>query len=183
MKILAVLPTIYPEKMDKMCESMNLTKSKYTDFTFCSEGTVTEAINIMFNANPDYDFYMILNDDIEFMTPLWDIKLTQNKGNISYGDDLLQGKNLCTFPMLDGDIARAVGWLQLPTLNKFCGDVVWRTIGQSLNILEYHPEVIIKHHWEGCSNDLIHKEDVSAFARWLQVSHKDINKIREALCL
>lgn len=180
MKILIVCPSIYPEKMHKMLESMNITKSVNTDFAFSDQGTVTESINIIFNSNPDYDFYFIANDDIEFKTPLWDLSLS-NKGKISYGDDLIQDENLCTFPMIDGDIARAVGWLQLPTLNRYCGDVVWRTIGHALNILEYHPEIIIKHNWEGCSDELIHKEDMNRFAQWLPWSFRDIKKVREVV--
>lgn len=180
MRILTICPSIYPFKLTKMLESFELTKSNYTDMVICGEGTVTEAINNAFNNAPEYNFYFIGNDDIEFRTPLWDLKLAQ-KGKITYGNDLFQGENLCTFPMIDGDIARALGWLQLPTLNRYCGDVVWKFIGQQLNILEYDSEVIIEHKWEGCSHPEENKEDMKKFAEWLPGSFKDINKIRSVL--
>ena len=180
-KILAICPSIYPEKYSKMRDSFDITASQYTEICIQPAFGVTEAINYSFESNPDYDFYMILNDDIVFETPLWDIQLAVPR-MISYGNDGLQGENLCTFPMIDGDIVRALGWLQLPTLNRYCGDVVWRTIGKSLNILNYSPDVSIRHNWDESQVDQdIHEKDMEKFAKWLAVSHRDINKVKAVL--
>lgn len=180
MKILTVCPTIYLDKLHKMYDTWELTRSKDSTIICSTNPGVTKSINEIFNDNPDYDFYHITNDDCEYKTPLWDLKLAQN-GKITYGNDGFQGSNLCTFPMIDGDIARAVGWLQLPALNCYAGDVVWKFIGEALGILEYHPEVEIMHHWEGCSDPATNTKDMEAFANWLPHSFKDINKIKEAL--
>lgn len=180
-KILTICPSIYPEKLEKMMDSFLVTRSKYTNIILNHENkSITKIFNETFEKNPDYDFYFMANDDIEFNTPLWDLKLA-NKGKISYGNDLLQGHNLCTFPMIDGDIVRALGWLQLPTLNRYCGDTSWRFIGKSCDCLSYHGDVLIKHHWSGCSHPDMHKQDMEEFSKWLPWSFRDVKKVKEAL--
>lgn len=180
MKILTICPTKYPDKLNRMIESFDMTKSEHTDLIFSSHGNVTEAINLAFNSNPDYDFYHITNDDVIYKTEEWDIKLA-NTNKISYGNDLLQGDNLCTFPMIDGDIARALGWLQLPTLEKYCGDVVWKFIGKETKCLSYHGNIFIKHEWSNDVSREIHEKDQLEFSKWLPWSFKDINKVREVI--
>lgn len=182
MKILTICPTIYPDKMERMLTSYQQTRSHMNNMVISTEntnGNITYLFNRAFLDNPDYDYYFMANDDIIFKTNHWD-KILANKNSISYGDDLLQSRNLCTFPMIDGDIVRALGWLQMPTLNRYCGDIVWKFIGENLNLLKYYPNVIIEHKWEG-QDDKVNKEDMARFAAWLPNSHKDINKIKEKL--
>lgn len=180
MKILTICPSVYPVKLNKMLESFEITRSKDTDIVICSEGTVTQAINNSFNNAPEYDFYFIANDDISFKTPLWDLKLAK-KGKIIHGTDgVPEGVN-GQFMMIDGDISRAVGWLQMPTLNRYCGDVVWRFIGDRLEILEHVEDVIIEHNWDGCAEPMVNQLDMEKFSEWLPNSHKDIEKIRKVL--
>jgi hypothetical protein len=84
--------------------------------------------------------------------------------------------------MIDGNIVRALGWLQMPTLTKFYGDNCWQIIGKALNILEYHPEVHIEHLWDYKEvNQSILEHDRAKFAEWLPFSHRDIEKVRKAL--
>lgn len=109
--------------------------------------TTTELINLAFIAHPDYDFYCITNDDFVFQTHGWDETLCR-KGKICYGNDLCAGDGMPTCPVIDGDIVRAVGWLQLPGLRYMYGDAVWKMIGLKLGIIKYIPQVIIEHyHW------------------------------------
>lgn len=181
MKILVICPSIHPDKLEVMMDSFLVTRSKYTNIILNHENkTIAQIFNETFEKNPDYDFYFLANDDIYFSTPLWDLKLA-NKGKISYGNDLIQGKNLPTFPMIDGDIVRALGWLQLPTLKRYCGDTVWGFIGKSLNILDYHGDVIMKHTWSGASHPDDHVHDMAKFAEWLPWSFKDITKVKGVL--
>lgn len=179
MKILTIVPSIYPDKLSKMLDSYYATVN-CANLVINSEAiTVTEVFNKMFNKYPDFDFYHMTNDDCVYQTKDWDLKLC-HKGKISYGDDLFQRQNLCTFPMIDGDIVRAVGWLQMPTLERYYGDSVWKFIGQQCNNLNYVPEVVIKHEWNGA--DLkIYEEDTMRFAEWLPLAFKDISKIKEIL--
>ncbi len=181
MKILAICPSIYPDKLEKMYDSYDVTVSKNTQLVVINKkGNITEIINDTFHKYNDADFYIVLNDDLTFNTPLWDVALA-HKGKISHGNDsVVEGVN-GQFLMIDGDIVRALGWLQLPSLNRYCGDVVWRFIGEQLEILKYVPEVNISHHWEGCADPEMNKKDMKAFAEWLPSSHKDIERIRKIL--
>lgn len=163
-----------------MEKSFNSTKSTYTKILYGIKGGVTESINNIFNLYPEEDFYHITNDDVIYESPLWDIELAI-KGKISWGKDGIQNEGLVTFPMIDGDIVRALGWLQLPSLNRYCGDVVWKFIGKECGILNYCPNVKITHKWEGCTDAAMNYKDMAAFAEWLPVSYSDINKVKNAI--
>lgn len=182
MNILCICPSIYPKKLEKMTDSFLTTRSKYTHLYVDNrqDVTVTQIFNEAFMDNPNFDFYFMANDDIIFETPLWDLALA-NKCKISYGDDGFQGINLPTFPMIDGDIVRALGWLQMPQLNRYSGDMIWKFIGQECGILNYVPEVKITHQWEGCSHSDINDHDMKEFGKWLPWSFKDLTKVRSIL--
>jgi len=178
-KILTVCPSIYPDKLIKMEKSFYDTITEDNTLYVVSFGTVTEAINFAFNKYPDYDYYHITNDDVIYETKGWD-KILSNKLRISYGNDCIQKENLCTFPLIDGDIVRALGWLQMPELDRYCGDVIWKFLGDRLNILSYHENVIIRHVWEGQDN-AINIKDMGNFSKWLPWSFKDVEKINKIL--
>jgi hypothetical protein len=145
------------------------------------KASITSIFNEEFKSRPDYDFYFMANDDIIFETVDWDVKLAR-KGKITHGTDAVAEGVNGQFLMIDGDIARAIGWIQLPTLNRYCGDVTWRFIAKNLNILKYVPEVIIEHKWhESQVDQKVHIADQIEFAKWLPYSFKDTNKIRRAL--
>lgn len=181
MKVLAICPSIYPEKFQKMYDSFQVTSSKYTKLLILNKrGCITKLINEAFQNNNDYDFYIVINDDIRFETPLWDLELT-HKNRISHGDDAIKEGVQGQFLMIPGDFCRLLGWLQLPSLNRYCGDVTWRFIGKQLDCLDYHPNVVITHHWEGCAEPMVNTMDMAEFAAWLPGSYRDINKIKEIL--
>lgn len=181
MKTLAICPTIYPEKFNKMYDSFQVNTSKYTTLlTITKKGGITKLINEAFERNNDYDYYIVINDDIRFETPLWDMTLAK-KNSITHGDDAIKEGVCGQFLMIPGDFCRAIGWLQQPTLNRYAGDVTWRFIGQQLDCLQYIPEVIITHNWEGCAEPLVNEIDMAAFANWLPKCHNDINKIAEVI--
>lgn len=185
MKILTICPTIYPEKYAKMIESfINTSTEKEHVIIAEKRGTVTEAINKYMNQVENYDFIHITNDDVIYQTKGWDtsfVKRAKEYGpGIYYGNDMLQGKNLPTFPFISTSIIKTVGWLQLPTLNRYCGDVVWKFIGESCNCIYYLEYITIEHHWRGADIE-INKRDMQAFANWLPISHKTTNKVKELL--
>jgi hypothetical protein len=85
---------------------------------------VTHHFNNAYQAFKDYDYFHMTNDDVVYKTKGWDKLLTdvlKDKPGIAYGDDSIQGQNLPTFPMISGDIVRAVGYLQMTLLDKFSG--------------------------------------------------------------
>lgn len=146
MKILTICPSIHrPKFLKQLTESFHATSQCDNDLYVMQDSmTPTQCFNKAFEQNPTYDFYHMTNDDVIYHTPGWD-KLLAIKGKISYGRDGIQDQNLCTFPMIDGDIVRAVGYLQHPTLCKYCGDNVWMEIGKYAKCLNYVPEVFIEH--------------------------------------
>lgn len=180
MRILTIVPSIYPEKLERMLDSYYATVSMASLIINSRVGLVTEVINEMFTKYPDFDYYIVANDDCIFCTKDWDLKLA-NKGKISHGNDSVPEGVNGQFLMIDGEIARAVGWLQQPTLNRYAGDVTWRFLGQQLGILNHVKDVTIEHAWNGCANLEENTNDMARFSAWLPGSHRDINKIREAL--
>lgn len=217
-KLLAISPTRQrPQQCKRMYESFKET-SVQSDIIFCADlddptlkeyedclkdsftlihiwerRTTTELYNQVFKDYPDYEFYCETADDYVFRTPGWDEKLCQ-KGKICYGNDLLAGASMPTCPVIDGDIVRALGWLQMPTLQHLYPDNVWKTIGMRLGILQYFPEVIIEHfHWMNHKSEVddvykksnsaeMYKKDAEAFEQWKRESlESDLQKIRAKL--
>lgn len=181
MKILTICPSIYPKKLEKMLESFHATNNCSQILINTEIKPITKILNDTFNKYPDFDYYHISNDDVLYKTKDWDVILANAiiEPGISYGSDGIQDKNLPTFPMISGDIVRSLGWLQMPTLNRYSGDVIWGFIGDQCKCLKYVPEVKIEHKWDGCSDVDMHKFDMNRFVQWLSVSHKDIEKVRE----
>ena len=64
---------------------------------------------------------------------------------IVYGDDIGQGVNLPTAPVISSDIPAALGWLFLPSARHLFCDNVWLDLGREAGCLRYVPEVIIEH--------------------------------------
>jgi len=147
MRTLAICPSLNrPEMLRRMKDSFYATVHGDIDLKIISDDcTVTECFNRMFKAFPDYDFYHMTNDDVVYKSLGWD-NLLAKKGTISYGDDGFQGAGLCTFPTIDGDIVRALGYLQQPTLKKYCGDCVWMEIGRYAGCIRYVPDAKLEHH-------------------------------------
>ncbi len=149
-----------------------------------ANSTVTEVINSIWKENPGYDFYHITNDDVVYETKGWDTKfahiLDEYGHGIAYGNDTIQGKNLCTFPFISSEILDALGWAQLPALNRYCGDSVFNFIGKQCSCLYYLDGVTIRHNWGGANSE-VHKSDMEKFAEWLPYSYKYVEKVKEIL--
>lgn len=157
---------------------------------------ITQIFNaIALNSDNDYQYYMPINDDFVFNTPGWDTLLIEEiekhgKG-IAWPNDLFQN----TYPstsVISGDIVKALGWLQMPTLTHLCGDIVWATIGQKVDCIYKCSDVIIEHkHFvtgksesDSISNKTNSKEmydkDWAAYNQWLEInSNEDIEKVKK----
>ena len=157
--------------------------------------TVTQLINSVFNLNPWYEFYSVTNDDFVYQSLAWDTRLCRKK-RICYGNDLCAGLSMPTTSCIDGDIVRALGWLQMPRLKYMCGDSVWKHLGLNLNILRYVPTVITEHcHWSANKREIdttskkvnspeIMRADNIAFRDWLHNDMRnDAKKVKDALGL
>jgi hypothetical protein len=94
-----------------------------------------------------YGYLASLGDDHVPRTQDWDGKLAAaiSGTGIAYGDDLHQGEDLPTAPVISRDITDALGWMCLPGLaSKYCDDA-WKILGGGAGCLTYVPEVIIEH--------------------------------------
>ena len=175
-------------------ESFNRTKKCNNTLLIDSETeTTTTAINKAFRDNPDYDFFHVTNDDVIYQTIGWD-KILTSKPGINYASDLFQNENHPTFPMISGDIVRALGWLQCPAVEYLYGDTAWKLIGDRIGCLNYFPDVIIehKHFLKTNHTDMVYaktnsqeqyQKDQAGFFKWISCdSNNDIEKIKGVLC-
>ena len=199
-EVLTICPSIRPNRLAEMIRSFENTKSVSDLIIDSTPGTTTSIINRIFKENPDYQWYHIANDDFIYHTSGWDKKL-QSDG-IAYANDGFLKEGLCTISLINGDWARALGWLQLPTVDFLYGDNCFYTLGISLNKLYYFPNVYIEHKhmikevfsdYETMKRDLTIEDDVykktnskeqyekdgQAYVFWcIYEANSDINKIR-----
>lgn len=89
-------------------------------------------------------------DDCLIRTDAWDkIFLEHLRGlgpyGLVYGNDLLQGINIATHPIMTSNLPQTLGYMALPKLQHLCVDVVWMILAEKLGCLRYAPEVIIEH--------------------------------------
>lgn len=207
-----------PELLKKMIESFTKTKSIDTDLVVyldnddpfinkydfnCHNLVIGERIpvaqihNYLVNTNPDYDFYMPINDDIIFETFEWDkilIDAINKKGGgwgIAYPDDTTENwkHNLPTFGMISGNIVKTIGHLYPLELKMFYGDNFLLDLGRAIGKLFYCDKVVVQHIPPGVANQAfvphdirlspgIHKEENLAYARYIDTKlDSDVEKI------
>lgn len=114
---------------------------------------VAQIHNSIVRNNPDFDYYMPVNDDIVFQTPGWDkvlINTIQTKGSgwgISYGNDLGGNYtfNLPTFGVMSANLVRVLGSFYPTELKMMFGDTFLLDLGRAIGRLYYCPDVIIEH--------------------------------------
>ena len=96
---------------------------------------------------PNEPWYGHINDDMVPRTYHWDRELVKTAvpDMIAYGDDMLQGKRMCTFPVIGGDLVRRFGRLMFPGINI---DSAWMLLGYKHGLLRYRPDIRLEHmHW------------------------------------
>jgi len=98
----------------------------------------------------EYRAVASLGDDHLPVTPGWDaimLGALDDMGGtgIVYGNDVGQGVNLPTAPVISSDIPSALGWLFLPTARHLFCDNVWLDLGREAGCLRYLPGVVIEH--------------------------------------
>ena len=146
---------------------------------------------------PGYRAVASLGDDHLPVTEGWDtlmLAALDDMGGtgIVYGDDIGQGVNLPTAPVISSDIPAALGWLFLPTARHLFCDNVWLDLGREADCLRYLPGVVIEHlhHSRGASpRDQTYEEtrgawtaDEAAYHAWRRSPTgmpADVDKIRK----
>ena len=118
-------------------------------FCVCNTRSISAAFNEACQRRPYYDFYHMSNDDVVYHTPGWDKELmaaAESTGvGVAYPDDMQFGAACATFPVISGDIVRAMGWLMCPDLEYLHGDIIWQDLAKALGILHYCAGVKVEH--------------------------------------
>ena len=143
----------------------------------------------------EYRAVASLGDDHLPRTKGWDTLMLDALGSLGgtgivYGDDIGQGVNLPTAPVISSDIPAALGWLFLPTARHLFCDNTWLDLGREAGCLRYLPGVVIEHlHYSrGASpHDRTYEEtrgawaaDEVAYQAWrLGGMAADVDKIRK----
>lgn len=182
------------------------TLNKYSHSDWCqtivgNRMNVAQIHNHLIRTNPDYDYYMPINDDITFETPHWDCELIntiEEKGSgwgIAYPNDSTGNHkfNLPTFGMVSANIVKTLGYLYPLELKMMFGDTFLLDIGRALGRLYYRDDVVIKHSPVGYAegayvpNDHrmekgLFKEEQLAYAKYIDNKLDiDVAKLFEAI--
>lgn len=197
MRILTICPSKRPQQLKEMLASFYSTASISDIIVSKEDINITKIFNNILHKNPDYDYYHLVNDDVIYHTKCWDTQLAgilEDYGDgIAYGNDLLQGENLPTFPLISASIVKALGWIQMPKLEYLYGDNVWKDIGERADCLYYDDSVIIEHRhmlktkqldevYKKTNHKTQRDKDRFAYVQWLaNQSNDDIVKVRKAI--
>lgn len=128
-------------------------------------------------------YLVSMGDDHMVRTVDWDIKLKEaiqgmGEPGFSFGDDDVNGANLCTSWMVSVEIVTALGWMMLPRLNHMYVDNAIMELGNAANRIVYCPDVRIEHmhptakkaSWDTTyiesNTEQQYAEDKKAFNRW-----------------
>lgn len=160
----------------------------------------TEALNVaaFTEAARGHDILGAFGDDVLFRTGGWDsvVRKTLRRPGISYGDDLVHGKNHPTAVFMSRAIVDALGWLALPATKHQWADDGWKQLGLRAGCLRYMPGVVVEHmhpavgkaEWDQTYRDVIGgevpgaaKADYDGFSAWLRDGlEADAGKARAA---
>lgn len=158
----------------------------------------TKSLNLI--AREVWDEHAILGafgDDVIFRTPAWDevVYRTLETPGIAYGDDLIHGANHPTAVFMSSVIAKALGWLALPSTTHQWADDGWKELGKRAGILRFMPEVIVEHmhpgvgkaEWDDTYQSVFTQEraerDHNGFENWKQLGGllRDVKKVTAVL--
>lgn len=122
-------------------------------FTKAERRTLSTWTNRIAAANAgEYRAFASLGDDHLPRTAGWDgllldalDEMNDYGEGIAYGDDLHQGGNLPTAPVISAGIVEALGYVCEPSLLHFYVDHVWKDIGEAAGVLRYVPGVTVEH--------------------------------------
>ncbi len=104
---------------------------------------LSDCYNEVFDRN--LDWYGLFADDVVPKTPGWDILLIEAAGSdgVAFGNDGIGVKP--THFVVGGQLAREIGWIALPGLDRIYIDTVWNDIATERNVLRFLPDVQIPH--------------------------------------
>lgn len=99
-------------------------------------------------------FIGFMGDDHRPRTPAWDEILANELATnangatsrlITYGNDLLQGRQLPTAVLMRAAVVATLGYVAPPMMRHLYVDNVWLTWGRRLDAISYREDVVIEH--------------------------------------
>lgn len=117
----------------------------------------------------NYEFIQFVGDDCVFKTNNWETKYLEASKNmqnvIFYPNDTIQGKKLCTHPLISTNIIKKLGFMGPPCLTHMYVDNFWMNLGNYLGCLKYFEDIILehKHPAKGFESDSLYKQNDSFF--------------------
>ncbi len=104
--------------------------------------------NEIYEANPGLKFYGIMADDVVPGSIDWDIALVNAAGEdaLSYGNDGINGETHWTHGVIGGDLARTLGWIHLPGVDRLYADTALEEYARAKGLLRYCPYVKLTHY-------------------------------------
>lgn len=110
--------------------------------------------NDIFAEHPNEPWYGLMSDDVVPNAPGWESALIAAAGSdcLAYGDDGINGEKMPTHFVLGGGLARKMGWLIHPRIDRLYGDAIWNYYGRRGEFLRYCPKIELTHYH--FSNDL-----------------------------
>lgn len=208
-ELLVICPTRErPKKLARMYESFLKTTNEKTVMILCIDAedqteysnyycpisiephkTNTQIINDIFNKYPNFKYYSVTNDDFVYHTPDWDTMLMSE--GVNFGEDSTKREFPVT-SVIDGDLVRAIGWLQCPRVDYLFGDTVWDVLAEQAKCKYYFPDVLIEHrHFLFGTSELDETykrtnakaqfdKDRQGFADWLRLDFQnDLKKVQK----
>src|SRR3990167_788829 len=192
-KNLVICPTYQrPVQFARMSESFYKTSECSDLIVLTEQGSITTLINSVNYTG--YQYVGVTNDDFVYHIQGWDKilieTLERKSGGIAFGNDGTNNKHLPVTCIMSSAIPEALGWIQLPGLEHLCGDMVWQTIGKTLNCLYYHSHVKIEHlhfmfgkadkqDYARTNSREMYTKDNATFQKWLlNDSKENIEKVR-----
>ena len=136
-----------------------------------------------------YQTITFMGDDHLVRTVGWDEKLykpIEKRGyGLAYGNDLFQGQNLPTAVMMSTNIIKALGFMAPPKLIHLYMDNFWMALGNILDCIDYHHDVIIEHmhymngkseadaQYHEVNSSEVGNHDADEFRRYMEENMKD----------
>jgi hypothetical protein len=109
-------------------------------------GPLSAIYNAAYERHRDAPFFGFIADDVVPLTNGWDIKLIEAAGSdgmaVPAGGETTGG---CPHFVLGGDLARSMGWLSLPGLDRIYIDTVWGDVAKDRGVYREVQDVNLEH--------------------------------------
>lgn len=182
--ILILLPSIRPHLVGDSIASFARNGTNLYDLLVLSGpgGYAAVVNNVPRQLLMQYEIVGLMGDDIRMRTPGWD-KLVYDKmhGKILqlWGQDGMFNDQIPTHPFISSKVFLALGFIILPTIHHYHGDMVLKDVMWGAGRQEYCPELYTEHVHYMCGkseNDAVYQENMKWWDRDMEALHEFKNR-------